>query len=494
MKGKLVLAPNDKMEIFDYNFSVGMYPFDYELSINTDLSDDFINLTSTTGDLEDSIEDLIEMSDDPDSINFYNQCKSKMLELLQNAEYVAFDFEMDEIANYIKNNPILKTKKILFTDIYDLDPEKIKKIEKAFGSETSNIYFDVAGNSDFISFKEYTDTIKAIDNMVQDIERFNFSPLEKIMYAYDLVRNKVYAEVGEDEDKLNSRTLSSVLLGDKIVCVGYARVFKALLEKLGIHSREVYLYYPDRSGGHARNEIYVKDEKYGVDGVYYFDPTWDSKKNENDRTYLSSYRFFGMTKSAMDSLDNGRLIDDMFPYFSSDIMWEFEEAVDEKGFEKLPPQMVKSINHMSGLVYDKALIKKMELLPITPPSLRPNKDKIMDELIPLVEYFNTPLSADLMLKVLYNVRKNQYYADLQKYSMSLNDFFQIVLRSGWVFEDDTFSSSLLSELSLEQRAKIKASQLKKYSDENDLERNIEQVKLAKVLRLTYEKKKQNKQC
>lgn len=488
MKGKLILAPNDEMELFDYNLNFGMHPFDYEISINTDLSDSFVSLISNTGDLEESIETSLEMTDDQGCIDLYNKCKSNLPELLQNAEYVVFGFEMQEIADYIKNNPVLKTKKILFTDIYNLDPEIISDVEISFGNDTSNIYFDVAGNVNLISFQEYKDTIKAIDNMVQEIEKYDFSPLEKIMYAYDLVRNKVYVEVDKDKDKLDSRTLSSVLLGDKIVCVGYARVFKTLLEKLGIHSREVHLNYPDRIGGHARNEIYVKDEKYGVEGVYYFDPTWNSKKDENDISYLSSYRFFAMTKSAIDSIDNGRFIDDKFPYFSSDIMWEFEEAVDEKGFEKLPPEMIKSINHMSGLVYDKALINKAGLLPIAPPSLRPDKDKIMDELIPLVEYFDTPLSADLLLKVLYNVRKNQYYSNPQKYHMSLNDFFQIVVKSGWVFDDDTFTSSILSEFSSEQRVKIKAYQLKKYSDENDLEKNIEQVKLAKVLRLAYEKK------
>ena len=38
-----------------------------------------------------------------------------------------------------------------------------------------------------------------------DIELFNYSPLEKIMYAYDLVRNRVYVSEGE-EDKTISRT------------------------------------------------------------------------------------------------------------------------------------------------------------------------------------------------------------------------------------------------------------------------------------------------
>ena len=162
MKGKLILAPNDEMELFDYNLNLGVHPFDYEISINTDLSDNYVSLISTTGDLEESVETSIELTDNQSCIDFYSKCKSNLPELLKNAEYVVFGFEMDEIAKYIKDNPILKTKKILFTDIYDLDPEIIDNIESTFGSETSNIYFDVAGNSNFISFQEYKDTINKL--------------------------------------------------------------------------------------------------------------------------------------------------------------------------------------------------------------------------------------------------------------------------------------------------------------------------------------------
>ena len=59
-----------------------------------------------------------------------------------------------------------------------------------------------------------------------------------------------------------------------------------------------------------------------------------------------------MTKVAMGLMDKGRLIDRIFPYFSDDIA-----------------------------------------------------DEVIEELISLVEYFNKPLSANILLKVLYNVRK-----------------------------------------------------------------------------------------
>ena len=491
MKGILTLKDNnnDDYELFNYSFSRGIKSFDYEISINTDLTDNFASLISSTGDIEDSIDFAVEISDDSDNIEFYNKCRDKLLNLLQSAEYVRFNFDIESIAKYIKNNPILKTKKILFTDIFDLNPEIVEAIETYFGNETSNIYFDVAGNTDFVSFKEYSDTIKIINDMVQDINRFNYSPLEKIMYAYDLVRNRVYVSEGEDEDKTVSRTLSSVLLGDKIVCAGYAIVFETLLEKLGIKSRKVYLYNSDKTGGHARNEIYIKDEKYGVDGVYYFDTTWDSKKEENDNSYLLKYRFFAKTKESMDRIDNGTLIDENFPYFSKDITKQVEKIIREKGVEGIPPILLKSINHMSSLIYGRSLINKSMLSPLVPPQFRLTEEKIKKDLKPLAEYFDKPLTADVLLKVLYNVRKNQYYLEPEKYQFGLNEFYKIAVLSGWDFIGTKKEKLLLKTATPKQLAKIKLDQIDRYSRETNLYKNIEQVKLAKILRKVYESKK-----
>lgn len=155
------------------------------------------------------------------------------------------------------------------------------------------------------------------------------------------------------------------------------------------------------------SKTYYKS-KESYDGVYYFDPTWDSKKSENDNTYLFLYRYFAMTKVAMGLMDKGRLIDRIFPYFSDDIADEFEEIIKE-GLEKVPEEMIKSINYMSSLVYNKYLIDKTRYIlyrqGIIKSLLEVNTDEVIEELIPLVEYFNKPLSANILLKVLYNVRK-----------------------------------------------------------------------------------------
>lgn len=312
------------------------------------------------------------------------------------------------------------------------------------------------------------------------------------MYVYDIVRDKVYAEVDENEDKNISRNLSSVLLGNKIVCVGYAKIFRTILEKLGISSHEVYLYYPNKNGGHARNEVYIKDEKYAVDGVYYFDPTWDSKKSENDNTYLFSYRYFAMTKVAMGLMDKGRLIDRIFPYFSDDIADEFEEIIKE-GLEKVPEEMIKSINYMTSLVYNKYLIDKTRYIlyrqGIIKSLLEVNTDEVIEELIPLVEYFNKPLSANILLKVLYNVRKQQYYAN----PFGLNEFYKTIIESRWHFEMTGMQKLAYEIAKPKEKGRIISNQMVEYSQNTDLYRDIERVKFAKTLRRIYNNKKDNEQ-
>ena len=499
MRGKLILGNFDEYESTKYNISEGLDPYDYEISICTDLSEEFVNLILNIGegnesDLNASIEAVIDCCEDEESMTFFKQYRNRTLELLQNAEYVTFNFDVEKICEYVKANKILRTKKIIFNDILELKAEIVTEISNTFGNDTSNIYFNVVGNNKLISFEEYKATVKVIDDIVKDIEKFNFSPMEKIMYVYDIVRDKVYVEVDENEDKNISRSLSSALLGNKIVCVGYAKIFRTILEKLGISSHEVYLYYPNKNGGHARNEVYIKDEKYAVDGVYYFDPTWDSKESENDNSYLFSYRYFAMTKPAMDLMDKGRLIDRVFPCFSDDIAYKFEEIIKE-GLEKVPEEMIKSINYMSSLVYNKQLIDKFRLIlyrqGITKSLLEVDTDKVIEELIPLVEYFNKPLSANILLKVLYNVRKQQYYTNPEKYPFGLNEFYKTIIESRWCFEMTGMQKLAYEIAKPKEKGRIISNQIVEYSQNTDLYRDIERVKFAKTLRRIYNNKKDN---
>lgn len=203
-----------------------------------------------------------------------------------------------------------------------------------------------------------------------------------------------------------------------------------------------------------------------------------------------------MTKTAMDLMDKGRLIDRIFPYFSDDIADEFEEIIKE-GLEKVQEEMIKSINYMSILVYNKYLIDKTRYIlyrqGIIKSLLEVNTDEVIEELIPLVEYFNKPLPANILLKALYNVRKQQYYANPEKYPFGLNEFYKTIIESRWHFEITGMQKLAYEIAKPKEKGRIISNQMVEYSQNTDLYRGIERVKFAKTLRRIYNNKKDNEQ-
>ncbi len=494
MDGLIRLGQQDSG--FNYAFSYEPEPYGYSISINTDLREDFNSLISTTGDMENLLDLDIELSEregDEESAKFFKKAKGNTKKLLKAAQYVYFDFDMKEIVDYVQKNPALKSKKVIVTDILELNSEVISTVKSLFGEDTSYIYFNVVGNDSAISFQEYVDFINCIDNMVLEVERFDLSPLEKIMYVYDMVRNRVYQREDENESMTVSRNLSSALLGDKIVCLGYARIFMILLEKLGIKSNLSILDdVKDSVEGHVRNEIYVQDEKYGVNGVYYFDSTWDSRKRGDDNYYLLSYKYFALTKSQMDNIDNGRLISTNFPCFSEDFVEVFEEQVSKGGIFSLSDSMIDSINHMSKIIdhtriIDKVYLKFLKLATIT-------ANEISERLNLLVPYFNRPLSAETLLQVLFNVRKIQYYSDPIKYPFGRDEFYNTVLLSKWKFKGTEEENLFLAlfDYDAEEERKIKATQMRRYLQSTELDKSIQQVRVTKMLRKVLESKSETK--
>jgi len=488
MKGKLVIGESDDYRISQTSVSKWIEPYGYEVIIDVPLEEDFISLISKPYDFEESIKLTIEVQEDKsEDVAFLEDFRKNRLQYLIDAEYIVIKASPKEIAEYIKNNPILQTKKLLFEIGLDLDAAFVNEIAKEF-SNTDNIFFDVIGNSDLITFSEYKATTDAITNMINEIKKYNFSPMEKIMYAYDIVRNKVYVEVDENQDKMISRNLSSALLGDKIVCVGYAVIFRTLLDLLEIDCKEIRLFHPDRKGGHARNLIYVQDEKYDIDGVYYFDPTWGSKKEENENEYLYSYRYFAMTRETMDKIDNDRYIDENMPYPIDSVLWDLEDKLEEFGWDKVPRDMVKQINHMSHLIGKGTIINSAFISPLAPPQLKPTKEQIVEKFYPILDYYDRTIPAETMLQILYNVRKVQFYTMPDKFPFGMDEFFKTTFMSHWEFNGTPEERLAMEFATPKEKGRIKLGQFAKYAQKTDLQRKIEEIKLTRVLRNVYEEK------
>lgn len=218
----------------------------------------------------------------------YNQKYNYLKEIESASEVFIFSNENNfisalELSKRFTSKVILSAQSISLIDykrlLEEYGIEKIKDL---------NVYIDYQKNNSPISINSVYNVSCSINSVVEEINKYDLSPLEKVTYVYDIVKYRLYED--DLEDINNSRDLDKVLNGNKIVCSGYSNLFTAVLISLGIKSIPVI----DLNIRHQRSFAYIKDSKYNIDGVYAFDPTWDKRINEDDTEYLDRYDYFLM--------------------------------------------------------------------------------------------------------------------------------------------------------------------------------------------------------
>ena len=120
-----------------------------------------------------------------------------------------------------------------------------------------------------------------LDEIANRIKQKDMSPIEMLLSAYLEVTKRPYNEEKDNESIFRSRTIYGVLNSGNIVCVGYTELFNEIVSRLDISNVKVFfnaikVKYPTFDDGHQNMIVYLKDEKYGIDGYYFFDPTNDS--------------------------------------------------------------------------------------------------------------------------------------------------------------------------------------------------------------------------
>ena len=139
-------------------------------------------------------------------------------------------------------------------------------------------------NEDIVSLNQTIEAYQKMDEEIEKIKDLDLSPFEQFLYIHDFAANKIYNEEDDWRDVSKSRSFVNTMTSDYIVCAGYAHIVKAFCDRLGIEC--LYLEgYPEKENpaakqedGHAANIIKIVDEKYGIDGYYFCDACWDSKK------------------------------------------------------------------------------------------------------------------------------------------------------------------------------------------------------------------------
>ena len=392
----------------------------------------------------------------------------------------------DGIEDFINNNPCLKNKTLIVDGNFDINHDSLDPLLQHFSNHKDYLVL-INGNSKYVTIEEYEKTVLAIDEIVNKIKKYNLSPLEQIMYAYDLVRDRIYTSEDKNEDLSVSRDLSSALLGDKIVCVGYAVIFEKVLDNLGIKSEMITLHRKNTNRGHRRNMIYVDDPKYDVNGIYFFDATWDSKKKNNEFSFLDSYKFFCKTKEEINKYDSINYEDLTLDEIdtASNI---FENIISTSELKNVPRKIVKLINYISNLVDGKDLINVFMLIDTNelPEFLKYEYNN--EELIEKVKYYFglikcQQLGYEKLTKLLYNVRKIEYYEEPSKYPFSFDDFEKTIVDEGLLSGKEILLKALFGDdnKSYDEFYDI--------ANRMELEKMIERIKLSRTLRKVYESKK-----
>ena len=195
------------------------------------------------------------------------------------------DVSIEKVYDFLKDFPykvIVDTDDINLHDVYKLCSGKF-----TVQPLIENIY-----NTDVISASEMKTSLEVVFDFARKLNDGKLSPLEKLMFLYDYLKTRVYKE---DKEYSNSASLSKVTLGDSIVCLGYANLFSAIANLVGVPTDvKIYGSNFNKHGGHATVISYINDSKYNFHSILEFDPTWDARKSEKDVGYVSKYYWFGL--------------------------------------------------------------------------------------------------------------------------------------------------------------------------------------------------------
>ena len=207
-----------------------------------------------------------------------------------------------ELYNYLKNKNI--SVKTLIIKCENKNYNNLNLLESIQGDV--NIIMHYGETFGYASLDEFLAMRASIEYYKSLIEAQNLSPIEKVMYAYDVIKSFSYSSSGKKATRRRREEaeIHSIIATGNIVCRGYTQILKQILQELGIKTTEVGIFAqqrlhsepdqydlidPNRTG-HARNLVRIDDEKYGIHGIFSLDATWDS--NLENQSGLNLYRFF----------------------------------------------------------------------------------------------------------------------------------------------------------------------------------------------------------
>lgn len=498
--GTILIQIDETLNKPIFNFEEGIINNTYTIIINVNSHMDFKSIfLNYRTELIKAIKEYIELNKYFKS-KISDVIKTKIdaylngqIDLLEESEYIEIVFpddneDCDLLREYIQKNKLPLNKTLIWSKQYDITLESLKEIENIL-LYNERIHIKLKGNLLPVPPKDAKKTIEAIIEIVNKIKNFKLSPLEQTMLAYDIVRYKTYKLEDKNESITQSRDITNVILGDKIVCTGYINIFNCILENLGIKSYKYSYDHKTKSHGHDRSMVKLKDEKYGIDGIYFFDLTWDSRSHNNN-DYLYSYLFFARTKNDIDRL-SPNLIDETLPYDINTLPSTFREY-SETNPDNIPIKLANTINRLSTFVEGKKIIDIRNLIPISKKDdiEKLDVDTISDKLYDYIDLFNKPINGQSFLKCFLTIRKIEYYINPSHYPLNTQNMALTSYMSNWSFKESIYEKllALVGRTVMSDHFDEYQDYFYQINNQDTLDRSVEEIRLLLTLKRILEKK------
>ncbi len=349
-----------------------------------------------------------------DNIKTMGWVYSRVENLPKDIKTVSIQGNIDDIQYFVKHNEMLKDKEIIIGNNLALNDEMVNKLNYYFG-KYDNVLYMIEGNTLPITMEEYKATLLYINNIVNMVKRYNYSPLEKLIYAYDIIRSREYHDVDNINKYYYSRDLTGACLGEDIVCFGFARILREVLNKLNISTINIYLNATFKKPNHVRNLIYLNDTTYNVNGFYELDTTFDCKKP--DSNYLLSYHYFLKTIKEMADSDNKNNYLNSFKTIDERVIIDYQQYLSD-GI------LTDNIKRIEESIIMFSILQGIDI------NLASDNANNLDLLINYKNLLNRPLDNRVFLDALNNVITNEYYG---AYSYGFKEFYYILRNSNFKF-------------------------------------------------------------
>lgn len=391
MKTKILIEIIDNKIIFRLSLNINL--IDYNTDSYNDLDETIIY------ECENLDIDFYELYKNIDKIN--NKLKDSfpgINEFLDKNNLIFFTNDNDfnvSIFSFIKKYKNLNV--LISVDNYKSLVENLKD------EDYPNLKILFNNSEEAVYYKDFYLMFSKLNEIIKFINHYNLSPLEKVLLVYDIVKANEYNEENKNEDYSTSRNLNRIINSDKIVCVGFSNLIDFLLTNLGFECNKISLEYKDKDFGHQRNFIKLKDDKYGIDGIFFLDATWDSKRDEK---YLDNYYCFLKPITFFRRIKPNEIIETpkRFKLFNQTKEEILEKIKNNNNFDFIN----LSVN-VSMLL--KIIDNKQSFITLFQDDFERN-EKLLNKIF---KYFSQKIDEEAFKNALYKVRRIEYINNIIEY-------------------------------------------------------------------------------